>query len=361
MIKVSIIVPVYNVEAFLEECLNSLLNQTLKEIEIIVVNDGSTDNSLAIIKEFEKKDSRVKVINQINSGVSNARNRGLDIAQGKYISFIDPDDFITLNMIETMYNKAVETSADIAISGYKKVNRTGEVISIHNPLLQEGVYDEFDIKEKIVRKYIGLTDEEFQSVITGNYNDLIIGYVWVNLYRAELIQRNNLRFNTSLKMHEDDLFNLEAFYLSKKVVSMDSSFYMYRQVQGSAMNGYKEWYVENKIKYYLAKKKYLHLNNDDRFYEECFVNCIFIDLMGMAFNVCRGSNSKSIIKKNQEIKKIYKNELIINSIEKSKKKMPSLCNIKGVNTIFKYIIWKLFVLKCTFPIVVIVSLRMNKK
>ena len=155
------------------------------------------------------------------------------------------------------------------------------------------------------------------------------------MYSASLLKINKIRFNSNLKMHEDDLFNLDAFYYSNKVVSINEHLYKYRQVQGSAMNEYKEWYVENKIQYYLAKKKYLQLNSDNKLYKECFINCIFVDLMGMVFNICRGSNSKSIMKKNREIKKIYKNELIINSISQNKKKIPSFFKVKGINNILK--------------------------
>ncbi len=361
MIKVSIIVPVYNVEAFLEECLNSLVNQTLKEIEIIIINDGSTDNSLNIIEVFQKSDSRIHLINIPNGGVSNARNLGLDLAKGEYIAFIDPDDLIALDMIGKMYDEAKKNRADIIISGYQRITVDGQLISVHKPLLGEGIYNRSYILENIVRKYIGPTDEEFQLAIKGSYENFITGYIWNNLYSSDLLSKNKITFNKDLKMHEDDLFNLEAFYYANKVISIDECFYKYRQVKGSAMNGYKEWYVENKIRYYLAKKKYLQLNSDNKFYEECFINCIFIDLMGMVFNICRGSNSKSIMKKNREIKKIYKNELIIHSISQNKKKFPSFFKIKGINNILKFIIWKLLVLRLTIPIVIIVSLRMNKK
>ncbi len=102
--KVSIIVPVYNVENYLDRCLDSLINQSFDDIEIICINDGSTDNSLSILKDYEKKDARVKIINKDNSGVSDCRNNGINVANGEYIVFVDSDDWIDVNMIETMYN-----------------------------------------------------------------------------------------------------------------------------------------------------------------------------------------------------------------------------------------------------------------
>ena len=114
MVKVSIIVPVYNVEKFLEKCLNSLINQTLKDIEIICINDGSTDNSLNILKSFSEKDSRITIIDKQNEGLSVARNTGMNIAKGEYIGFVDSDDWVDLDFYEKLYNSAINNSADIS-------------------------------------------------------------------------------------------------------------------------------------------------------------------------------------------------------------------------------------------------------
>lgn len=120
MIKISVIIPVYNVEMYLEQCVNSVMNQTLDDIEIICVNDGSTDNSLHILKELATKDKRLKIINQENLGLSEARNRGIKEAIGKYISFIDSDDWIDVDFLEKLYSAAEENQADIAAAGIIK-------------------------------------------------------------------------------------------------------------------------------------------------------------------------------------------------------------------------------------------------
>ena len=120
-IKVSVIVPVYNVEKYLRECLNFLVNQTLKEIEIICINDGSEDSSLEILNEYASKDSRFVIINQENSGQSVARNKGLDIAKGEYIGFVDSDDWVDLNFFENLYSEAVKNNSDIAAASIRKV------------------------------------------------------------------------------------------------------------------------------------------------------------------------------------------------------------------------------------------------
>ena len=115
--KVSVIVPVYNVEQYLSDCLESICRQTLKGIEIIVVNDGSTDNSLSIIKSFQQKYSNIKLINKKNGGLSSARNAGIDMAVGEYLFFVDSDDFIDLDTLEKMYVKAKETHCPLIICG----------------------------------------------------------------------------------------------------------------------------------------------------------------------------------------------------------------------------------------------------
>ena len=112
---VSVIIPVYNAEAYLEECLDSVVNQTLKNIEIICVNDGSTDNSLDILKEYQEKDDRVIIINQENQGAGVARNQGIKVAKGNYLSILDADDFFELNMLELMCMNALKFDADVTI------------------------------------------------------------------------------------------------------------------------------------------------------------------------------------------------------------------------------------------------------
>ena len=115
MPKVSVIIPVYNVEKYLSECLDSVVNQTLKDIEIICVNDGSPDGSAAILEEYAQKDNRIKVITQENRGLSEARNSGLKIASGEYIAFLDSDDYIDLKFFEQLYKRGIESNSDVVV------------------------------------------------------------------------------------------------------------------------------------------------------------------------------------------------------------------------------------------------------
>lgn len=133
MIKVSVIVPVYNVQEYLGKCLSSLTAQTLKDIEIICVDDGSTDDSLAILKRFAKKDKRVKILTQNNQYAGVARNAGLKVAKGEFLSFLDADDFFETDMLEEMYNNAKDNEADIVVCGYCQYNQNvGSDTVVHN-------------------------------------------------------------------------------------------------------------------------------------------------------------------------------------------------------------------------------------
>ena len=126
-IIISLIIPVYNVENYLRQCLDSIINQTLKEIEIICINDGSTDSSKQILEEYALKDERIKIINQKNKGAGAARNSGIDAATGEYIGFVDSDDWVNLDAFEKLYNKITRENVDIVFSRYNYVFEDGRI------------------------------------------------------------------------------------------------------------------------------------------------------------------------------------------------------------------------------------------
>ena len=144
MVKVSVIVPVYNVDKYLEECLDSIVNQTLNDIEIICVNDGSTDGSLKILEDYASKDDRIKIITQENGGLSVARNTGIDVAKGEYLSFVDSDDFIGLEMFDKMYDQAHSQDLDILFcKTYLYDDVTGD-IDDKSSFFNLEIFDNFD-------------------------------------------------------------------------------------------------------------------------------------------------------------------------------------------------------------------------
>ena len=207
MIKVSVIIPVYNVEKYLEECLQSVCKQTLKDIEIICINDGSTDKSGQILKDFAKKDKRIVLIEQENQGVSIARNNGIKVAKGEYIGFVDSDDWIDPDFYEKLYQSAKKFDTDIALAGHKSY------------------IDEKSGKEKITVKY------NKEKVIT-NFNRKmssleLCGAVWNKIYKPNLILENQVWFPEG-RTYEDGIWNLHVFYLAKKICTVPKCFYHYR-------------------------------------------------------------------------------------------------------------------------------------
>ena len=164
MIKISIIVPIFNVENYIERCLNSLINQTLKEIEIICINDGSTDNSLNILQKYQKKDCRITIINHENRGIGYVRNEGVKNAKGEFLGFVDPDDWVDLNYFEKLYAAAKRHDADIAVSGFIRLNKKKN----HTLLKFKQEIETIDINKKIL-----LCDIPDQN------------YLWNKIYKLE--------------------------------------------------------------------------------------------------------------------------------------------------------------------------------
>lgn len=208
-IKVSVIIPVYNVENYIEECVESVINQTLKEIEIIIVNDGTKDNS---IKKIEKylSNPRVILINKENGGVSSARNTGLKIARGEYISFIDSDDFIEPTMLEKLYNEG--EGMDIVFSNFARIDGFGNIE------IEKNNFENLEIKE-------------------GSYfYNIELGYIWNKIYNHKFLKEYNIKFKENMLM-EDLLFSLKVFSIAKKVKYLDKVYYYYRVgINESAVN-----------------------------------------------------------------------------------------------------------------------------
>ncbi len=187
--KVSIVVPIYNVERYLHRCLDSLLSQSLREIEIIAVNDGSTDNSLEILKEYTEKDKRIVLIDKENGGVFSARNEGLLATKGQYIGFVDPDDWIDKEMYEQMYETAIQEKADIVMCTYIREFGTHSKEKKFN-MPEKVCYQNDKVKQEVMRRLVGPMKEEIANP------ELLDawGTVWSKLYRADMIKENKITF-----------------------------------------------------------------------------------------------------------------------------------------------------------------------
>ena len=201
-IKVTVIIPVYNVEKYVKQCLESVINQTFKDIEIIVVNDGTKDNSIKIVEEYTS-DKRIKIINKENGGLSSARNIGIKAAKGKYICFVDSDDFIDKSMIEELYNVIEETNSDVVENDvFLYDNKTGKIKERKN----ENSY----CQEKGVYLY-GICSSE----------------VWNKIYKKDFLIKNGIFFEEGI-IHEDDLFLIKVLLLSKRISNLHKNLYYYR-------------------------------------------------------------------------------------------------------------------------------------
>ena len=220
MEKVSIIVPVYNVESYLEECLDSLVNQTFTDMEIIIIDDGSTDRSLEIMKTYASKDKRIVLSTQSNNGVSAARNKGLTLATGVYVLFVDSDDKIELDSVEKLYQQIIKTGSDIIIGSAMYLYPGGS-------------------KSKYLPRY---NDMKQIDNISGDscFNQLMQSHsfppvVYLFFIRYDYIKNNQLYFKEGI-VHEYELWCIKAMLLSSNISLIDFDYYYYRQREGSIMN-----------------------------------------------------------------------------------------------------------------------------
>lgn len=218
MPKISIIVPVYNVEQYLENCIKSILNQTFEDIEIILVDDGSTDNSGRICDSYKGKDKRIKVIHKKNGGLSSARNCGIEMASGKYIGLVDSDDYIHPKMYEILYKNAIKYSSDIVVGSYKSVDNMDDS-DIYNDVKIDGEIQNYTSIEALEELY--------------NENDLDFIISWTKLYKKCLF--DDLKYEVG-RIYEDQFIIHKILYKSKIVTYVPALLYFYQQREGSIMH-----------------------------------------------------------------------------------------------------------------------------
>ncbi|MBO1512363.1 glycosyltransferase family 2 protein [Metabacillus bambusae] len=216
--KVSVIIPVFNAEKYVAHCIDSLLAQTLKECEFIFINDGSQDESLKIIERYGNLDPRIKIINQKNHGVSIARNRGLEIATGEYIGFVDSDDYIEKNMYQVLYSSLKQNDCDAIISNLESEMNGNNIVTTYP----------FSCDIKLDKKYI---EQELIPYFLKNDN---LNTAVNKLYRREIINKYQIKFPEKVALGEDGLFNIRFFCYAKSFKYINYSGYHYREVIGSA-------------------------------------------------------------------------------------------------------------------------------
>lgn len=236
--KVSIIVPVYKAEKYLNRCLDSLRKQTLKEIEIILVDDSSPDRCPSLCDQAAKEDMRIKVIHKKNEGAGFARNAGMKVADGKYIGFVDSDDYVDLTMYETLYNEAEKYNSDLVMSGVIFVD--GNMFRKEGERIYKTYFDEdthFTTEEdlkKLKRGIVGALPYE-------SYDSRYGMSVWKNLFKREIIEQNSLQFCSEREMlSEDSLFMIDYLCCIKKATGIKPAFYNYCRNEGSFSKTYNK-------------------------------------------------------------------------------------------------------------------------
>ncbi len=276
---ISIIVPVYNVEAYLSKCLDSLINQTYQDLEIICVNDGSTDGSLGILQQYAVRDKRIKLITRENRGISVSRNEALENASGEYVMFVDSDDWISEQTCEKALNAIQANDCNLVLWSYIREFRDK---SLPNFLFSHTVT--WDDGLSLCRRIVGPVDEELS---TPQKLDSY-GTVWGKLYKRELIEQNTpIRFVDTAKIGtcEDILFNIAYSLRIKKGIYIPELLYHYRKLDTSFTSKYREslptqWRcLYNEIKDILVKNKAF---NDCKI---AYLNRISLGIVGLGLNV----------------------------------------------------------------------------
>lgn len=293
-IKISVIIPIYNSEKFLRQCLDSVLNQTLQDIEVICVNDGSIDKSSSILEEYAEMDKRIKVIDQKNQGLSEARNSGLKIARGRYISFLDSDDWIENDMYECMYHKGLENDLDVVMCTYVKEFRNHST-----PVHIFPVCESMMPIENVVRRLIGPIGEELSRP---QELDLLVSSC-MQIIKRERAQSAEF-IDTRRIGTEDLLYQVMVYSKCKTFMYLDIPFYHYRRSDmGTLTTSYMKDKYERWVNLFELLGNIISENDYGELYFEALQNRKALSMIGIGLNetfspdgyIKKASHLKSIL------------------------------------------------------------------
>lgn len=303
MLKISVVVPIYNVAEYLDKSVGSLLSQTLTEIEIILVNDGSTDDSMRKVKELAEKDSRILAVSQANGGAAAARNNGLKRAIGEYCYFMDPDDWIEPDMLETMYKNAKKDSVELLITGFT------------NEYYMKGKYFS-TLNQGFNAKY--LTQQKFRDNAYKLFNNTLIAVPWNKLYLTKFLKNNNLQFPN---VKWDDLhFNMEVIRTIEKVEVIDyNGYHFFRTRPGSETTTVFDSSLYNK-----RREQFTHVLSVFQHWNMLEAECmgvIYYYYASRLVQVIQGivaNDSLSFKKKRVLVKQVLDDDLTVQSLKTAK-------------------------------------------
>ena len=294
---ISVIVPIYNVEKYLNRCIESIVNQTYKNLEIILVDDGSPDNCPQICDEWKEKDNRIKVIHKENGGVSSARNEGIKNANGEYISFIDADDTIDINTYLNIKNVINQCRSDIIDFGWQYVSKNNEITKNINKLEKNTILSKKYITEVILPPLLNIEDKKY----------FVFDFVWNKIFKSEIIHTHNILFNDKRKTWEDRIFLVEFLKYANTYYSIDDFFYNYMDIPNSLSRRYSldffEIIIENYLFYYNNFSKIYDFDTDyvNNYWSSSIENMIFKSIAETKNKEKIKENIKLILSNNQVI------------------------------------------------------------
>lgn len=283
--EVSIIIPVFNSEKYLGRCIDNILAQTFTNFECILINDGSTDSSSIICEKYRQSNNRIIVIHQENSGVSISRNRGLDVARGKYICFVDSDDYVEKNMLENLVVEINNSDTDVICCGYNEVNRTNIIAN------KDFIFHDRSTIELI--HYLEMKQA--------------FGVIWNKLYKKNIIDIHNIRFSTFLKFGEDMVFSLQYFSHVKTAFITVNCFYYYMHDNPNALTKESMTFAAMKYRFESVTNAWMNIDNNTKslFYVELLAKD-FIYTIAMLFRLyseIKSNNERQLVI--SQLKKFY--------------------------------------------------------
>ena len=301
-LKISVILPIYNVEKYLDNCIQSIVNQKYKNLEIILVDDGSKDKCPQICDEWGNKDSRIKVIHKENAGLGMARNTGIENATGDYISFVDSDDMIDLNTYQECIEVLQDYKYDMVAFGYKEVNEENKIINEIIPTPLKNIYTGEEVQEVLMPNYM--------IAIPGKHNFNMNLSAWTSITKLDLIRKNNFRFVSERKIISEDIYSmLDLLHEVNSIRILDKSFYSYRVNPGSLSRVYRKDRFD-KIK---ELRKVLF----ESYNEKHMINRIEYLFLSYSFGPLKQIASSNLCMKEKkiEINKVINDEVLRKSIK----------------------------------------------
>ena len=330
--QISIIIPIYNSSDYLEKCLTSIQNQTFKEFEVLLVNDGSTDNSLTICKTFAKIDDKFKVFTQKNAGVSSARNNGLKNASGTYICFVDSDDWIEKDYCKILLEHIISNNCDLVMCGYITCFSRNHTIPDSN-----------NLKRFITHKEIFESIKDYKNV----KSNILRNNVVCKLFKKNIINKNNIEFTKNFRIGEDLLFILEYQKHTNLALNIpDKLYYINRNNNNTSMTAsYVKNYWEDLV---LVKKKTFEINKDIVNYTDEYKYYQYINVATKAIlEEGKLNNGKKLIEKYKSIKELC-----------NKKEVRHFCThykLQNEKNTFYHLLKKLTTLNLPFVLVTLIT------